>query len=103
MERRGRRIVAFEKLSIALHVWRLFLGVRVDLRRWSLPMVVDGLKDPPRSVSGHGWSLDDSGGSSSRVLRIGPWRARCLHTSLVLFRLLQRTRRPAGARHRPTP
>jgi len=25
----------------------------------------------------------------ARVLHVGPWRARCLHTSMVLFRLLR--------------
>lgn len=77
------------KLELAVSIWALSLRLRLALRRRPLPAVVEWLERPaaparlpmpPRRLGRVVW----------RVLHAGPFRARCLITSLALFRLLRR-------------
>jgi hypothetical protein len=79
---------ATARIAIALRALWLFLQVRTRLRSTDLPLVVaslgrvDRLRRPrarPRRL----------GRIVARTLAIGPFRARCLHTSLVLYRMLR--------------
>jgi hypothetical protein len=63
--------------------------VRVRLRRNSLPAIVADLGTVNRAYRSPRRRPARLGRIVSRVLRIGPWRARCLHTSMVLYRLLR--------------
>lgn len=72
------------KLLLAVRMWRLLLWTVVMTRRRAVPIVVERLAQParrpvrrlaPRRLSR----------SNYRVLRIGPWRPRCLHRALVHF------------------
>ena len=75
------------KAGLALRIWSLFARVVVGLRRQQLPRFVDGFK-PDGSRGRRRIEPVRLGGIVARVLRVGPWRARCLFTSLVLYRLL---------------
>ena len=65
-----------------------YVSLRLALRRYPLPEIVARIaRTPPTSKT-----LANPrrlGRIVARVLRVGPWRARCLHTSLVLLRLLR--------------
>lgn len=78
-----------ERIGLGLRVWALSLLLRLALRWRSLPAVVAWLERPatrapirlhPRRLGRFVW----------RALHVGPFRARCLIGSLVLFRLLRR-------------
>lgn len=76
------------KIRLALHTWSHFLRTVAQTRREPLPDVVAELETV---ASGSTIHVDAKrlGRIVAQVLRIGPWRARCLFTSLVLFRLLR--------------
>lgn len=88
MKEAAKRLPLHRKGALAFHTWGLFARIALDVRRRPLPVVVDRLKHPRRMSSTH---VDPRrlGRIVSRVLRVGTWRARCLYTSLILFRLLQ--------------
>ena len=76
------------KVALAGRVWICFMTTRILAWRHPLPELLDRLRHvPPRDVR----PLDPKrlGGVVQRVLRLGPWHARCLWTSLVLYRLLR--------------
>ncbi len=77
-----------EKLSIAARSVWLFAVVKARLRRRELPDVVSSLStvERPRATRARPVRM---GRIVARTLAVGPWRARCLHTSLVLYRLLR--------------
>jgi Uncharacterised nucleotidyltransferase/Transglutaminase-like superfamily len=79
---------ATARLAIALRALWLFLQVRARLRSTALPLVVASLGrvDRPRRPRARPRRL---GTIVARTLAIGPFRARCLHTSLVLYRMLR--------------
>ena len=91
---RSRPLTLSQKASVALRSWYWFLTVHAGLRRQALPLLVRRLSTvrrsreerlPPERVSR----------GVSRVLRVGPRRARCLIAALVLFRLLREQGEPA--------
>lgn len=75
------------KLGLALRIWSWFGRVLLGVKREPLPRFVAGLRPAARRP---GPSIDPVrlGRIVARLLRVGPWRARCLFTSLVLYRLL---------------
>jgi hypothetical protein len=77
-----------DRLAIAIRSLWLLAVVRGQLRRDDLPTVVASLRevDRPRSARARPVRM---GSIVARTLALGPWRARCLHTSLILFRLLR--------------
>jgi Transglutaminase-like superfamily len=81
-------VTTASKIAIAARSVWLFAVIRARLRRGDLPLVVRDLTavDHPREVRARPVRL---GRIVARTLAIGPWRARCLHTSLVLYRLLR--------------
>ena len=80
--------VGGSKLRLALRTWFHFLRTVVEARRHALPEVVAELETV---TDGSRLHVDPRrlGRIVAQVLRIGPWRPRCLYTSLVLFRLLR--------------
>jgi hypothetical protein len=73
-------------------VWRIivsFWTIAAALRRRPLPEVVAELRVPPHASGGPYVHPRRMGQIVYRVLRVGPFKARCLFTSLVLFRLLR--------------
>lgn len=76
------------KVRLAGRVWTSFVRVHWALRRLPLPQAVQSVGESPLAWWG---SLAPRRLSRTvdRVLRIGPWRPRCLIGSLVLYRLLR--------------
>jgi len=73
-------------------MWRIlasFVWIASELRRRPLPEVVAGLRERGRGRPGAYVHPRRLGQLVYRVLRLGPWRARCLFTSMVLYRLLR--------------
>jgi hypothetical protein len=70
-----------------MRIWVLFFGMVVEVKRRPLPGVVERLQ---RAEAGARITVEPArlGRIVERVLRVGPWRVRCLFTSLVLYRLL---------------
>ncbi len=77
------------KLVLALRIVSCFAAVVVQQRRMPLPELVRHLGRP---VTHPDRPLEPArlGSIVGRVLRVGRHRARCLHASLVLYRLLVR-------------
>jgi hypothetical protein len=84
----GSVVTTARKIAIAVRSVWLFAVVRARLRRSDLPAVVGTLTavERPRAARARPVRL---GRIVARTLSIGPWEARCLHTSLVLYRLLR--------------
>jgi transglutaminase superfamily protein len=81
------------KLAVAVRTIALYVKVRRRLRRRTIPQV---------AAEARGWVVsvpaarpERLGRLVTRVLAIGPWRARCLHTSFVLFAMLRGRGEPA--------
>lgn len=81
------------KAAVVLRTVALYARVRWLLRSRTIPQV---------AVIVRGWSVsapaarpERLGRLVTRVLAIGPWRARCLHTSFVLFAMLHGRGAPA--------
>lgn len=90
---RSDRHVAW-RVALALRAWWALIVVLIELRRHPLP-------DATRRI-GHGRprALPEVGPQRlgrivMRSLWVGPVRPRCLHTALVLYRLLQLAGQPA--------
>jgi hypothetical protein len=78
-----------DKLQLTPHILASYVMVTRDVRRRPLPAVVATLREPARTdrtLYAHPRRL---GQLVYMVLRFGPLKARCLFTSLVLFRLLR--------------
>jgi hypothetical protein len=88
MKEAEKRLPLLRKGAVTVHTLGLFVRIAVDAKRRPLPKVVDRLKHPRRLSSTHA-DPRRLGRIVSSVLHIGPWHARCLYASLVLFRLLQ--------------
>ena len=82
------------KISLAVRIWLTFLLVGTGLRRRSLPELVARL-GRPRRAHFYGVPPPRLGIIVARVLRLGRRRARCLTSSLVLYRLLRHQGLPA--------
>lgn len=72
------------KLVLAVRMWRLLLWTVLMTRRRALPVVVERLAHPARRPV-RGLAPRRLSRINYRVLRIGPWRPRCLHRALVHF------------------
>jgi hypothetical protein len=75
------------KLLLALRVWRSYLRVRRSVTKTPLPQLVRELADENYSGRRHPPELLSH--AVGRALRVGPYQARCLIGSLVLYRLLR--------------
>jgi Transglutaminase-like superfamily len=76
------------QLGLAVRIWTAFVRVRLTTQAHPLPVAVTRLGAagrPPR----YKIAPRRLGSIVSRVLRFGPWRARCLWTALVLYGLLR--------------
>jgi Transglutaminase-like superfamily len=76
------------RLGLAVRIWTAFVRVRLTTQAHPLPVAVTRLGAagrPPR----YRIAPRRLGSIVSRVLRFGPWRARCLWTALVLYGLLR--------------
>lgn len=82
------KLLTGAKAALTLRTWTTFLQTVAETRRHPLPEVVALLEAPSRGAALH---IDPRrlGRIVAKVLRLGPWRPRCLFTSLVLFRLLR--------------
>jgi transglutaminase superfamily protein len=82
------RVSLLRKASLVLRSWFWFAAVWFRLRRRPIPAVVAGLSnvERPATVPVAPRRL---GRIVARSLSVGPWRVRCLFTSIVLFRLLR--------------
>lgn len=89
------RLGVLAKLVLAARVWGTFAVVAVRVRLDELPNLVARL-ERPSAVRWPG-RVDPRrlGRIVEQVLRVGPYRPRCLLTALVLFRLLHRQGDPA--------
>jgi hypothetical protein len=76
------------KLSLALRTWFWFAATWLRLRRHPIPEVVAALGEVERDAR-FAVRPVRLGRIVGRSLRVGPVQARCLFTSLVLFRLLR--------------
>jgi transglutaminase superfamily protein len=77
-----------EKAVLVGRVYLCFASTYLQARRHPLPELMEALLDAkPTGVP----PLDPKrlGRIVQRLLRLGPWRARCLWTALVLYRLLR--------------
>jgi hypothetical protein len=81
------RLPIRSKLALTRRIWAAYRVVSADVRRHPVPQVVERL-GPPVAVAPIRVQPKRLGHVVGRVLRIGPWRPRCLFTSLVLYRLL---------------
>lgn len=82
------KLLTASKAGLTWRAWAAYAAIAVETVRRPLPRIVDELERRPASSTLH---VDPRrlGRIVFRVLRIGPWRPRCLFTSLVLFRLLR--------------
>lgn len=76
------------KVRLAGRVWSSFIRVHWALRRESLPRAAERVGVAPRAWWAPLAPLRLSR-TVHRVLRVGPWRPRCLIGSMVLYRLLR--------------
>jgi len=75
------------KARLALRIWVVGGRFYLALKRRPLPQVVAAV--PRDDVPELGYPPRDLGRVVWRALSIGPYRARCLYTSMVLYRLLE--------------
>lgn len=82
------RLSPRDKVRLAARIWHAFLLVHLGLRRHSLPDLARRLAARRRRGA---QTVDPVrlGRIVYRVLRVGPYRPRCLVSSLVAFRLLR--------------
>jgi hypothetical protein len=76
------------KAVLVLRSWRWFATAWIRLRRRPIPAVVRELSSVGRPASSSVRPVR-LGRVVGRSLGVGPWRARCLYTSIVLYRLLR--------------
>lgn len=88
----ARALPPRRKLRLGVEVVRTYVSVRLALARGTpLPELVERLQaSPPRPTDDPPLHPRRLGRLVARVLRLGPVRARCLTSSLVLLRLLTR-------------
>jgi hypothetical protein len=83
-----RRLSLPSKIALTLAVWGRFFRIYVGTKRRSLPRLIEGLRSAGKASPAR-IEPRRLGRIVERTLRLGPWRARCLFTSLVLYRLLR--------------
>lgn len=76
------------RLGLAIRIWIAFVRVRSTTKAHPLPVAVARLGTASRSPR---YRIEPRrlGSIVARVLRLGPWNARCLWTALVLYGLLR--------------
>jgi hypothetical protein len=94
VKRAPDRLSLAQKAVTAARIWWSFATVARGTRRHPLPAFV-GRYGRPKRASSMRADPRRLGRMVFQVLRLGPWRARCLHTSLVLLRLLKQQGDPA--------
>jgi hypothetical protein len=75
------------KVGLGLRMWTWFVRSYLGVKRHPLPRFVEELR-PAEPRARAPIEPVRLGRIVERVLRVGPWKARCLFTSLVLYRLL---------------
>jgi Transglutaminase-like superfamily len=82
------RLPPAAKAILVLRIWRTFLAVFFQTKAHPLPEVVRRLNASDRRSR---YRVDPRrlGRIVERVLRAGPWRARCVWTALALYDLLR--------------
>jgi Transglutaminase-like superfamily len=83
----GRRLSSFEKLLLALRVWRSYVVVLWKVRTKPLPRLTRDLGAGRTSLQRHPPELLSH--AVGRCLRLRSRQARCLTAALVLFKLLR--------------
>lgn len=76
------------KAALVGRVWWCFGETYLQVRRHPFPQLMQRLQQEPPSITR---PLDPKrlGRIVERVLRLGPWHARCLWTALVHYKLLR--------------
>jgi hypothetical protein len=87
MTEAATRLSVPAKISLSLRLWVLLARVYVGVKRNSLPKFIEELRETEANAQTK-FEPARLGRIVEKVLRVGPWRARCLFTSLVLYRLL---------------
>jgi hypothetical protein len=84
------RLSPFGKIRLFLQIWISYGLIRWHLHRRRLPELTARIAaDGVQEHAGESLSPIRLGRTVDRVLRIGKKRSRCLHASLVLYRLLR--------------
>lgn len=81
------KLPATTKIALVARIWATLALVWRRLDHRPLPDLVRDMERSDRTAIVH-VQPKRLGVIVARVLRVGPWRARCLLTSLVLYRLL---------------
>ncbi len=87
MPTRTSKLAATTKLALVARSWWSLLHVVVGLRRHGLPAVVHRIAKAPQGTRLR-LTPQRLGRAVHRALNVGPAHPRCLHTALVLLRLL---------------
>jgi transglutaminase-like putative cysteine protease len=90
MSAASHRLPWTRKVAIALRVWSRLLSVSIGLRRYPLPELIARL-DRGNAGRPLPFSPPRLGRMVTASLRLGPYRPRCLHASLVLYGLLRQS------------
>jgi hypothetical protein len=77
------------KVRVLVRSWLLLAKVGLDLRRHGLPEAVRRMEDTPVTGKPYGLAPVRLGRMIRRIVRLGPWRPRCLMLSMILFRVLK--------------
>ncbi|GEM_PF-3240497 len=79
----------FWKFSLAARMWWLALKIKLALLRHPLPQVVDQLVQSPARLRQPRIEPRYLGAVNDRILRLGPFKPRCLLCALVHLKLLR--------------
>jgi hypothetical protein len=88
MSRTGDRLGLGTKIVLVCRIWLCFLAILIELRVRPLPHVITRLGIPSRRTR-EPVAPARLGRIVQRTLRAPGWQARCLFSSLVLYRLLR--------------
>jgi transglutaminase-like putative cysteine protease len=89
------RIPLPTKLVLVGRIWATFLAIRRAVATEPLPDLAKRLAERPRRDDAAALGPRRLGQIIARVLRIGPWRARCLFLALVHYQFLRERGEPA--------
>ena len=89
------------QVGLVVRIWTAFVRARWTTYRHPLPAAVTRLGEPGRPPR---YRVEPRrlGGIVARVLRFGPWKARCLWTALVMYGLAARPGRCGRTGDRPS-
>lgn len=83
-----RRMPFPSRVFLAGRIWSRFVTSWIAAKRFPLPDLIGRFSAPPRRETVR-IEPRRLGRIVVRVLRVGPWRPRCLFTAVVLYRLLR--------------